>query len=376
LAVKNIVSIVTEASNNILRIITHGDKNHTLTKDNDVLIIGDSRDQSPLYTDTLAKTIREWQGNLGGKVEARYLPEQRPFTDIAQVDPSIPGLAEKADVIIVTYSNPGEKIRHEESPTVNKAFLKAALERVQDKSIRLYAVAARQTVHVLESLADTKAIEQTNTLSKQLKRYLQQRAGREMQVYTLKEGKRLEPLSFTIPQREMVSADYFEANEAIINIPAGEVFFEPTPGTAKGKLYLKEGSFYHLNVPLHGMIIVEFENGEIVDCRNLGGKDREAYGFITKHLEVKENRHLAEMGIGTYLAGSRIPMDEMIYNSTILEKLQGFHIAYGNSIPIKGKHEAPEHVDNWVEYGDVFVGEDQLISRGKINTKLIESQSR
>nr|MDO8100143.1 hypothetical protein [Candidatus Njordarchaeota archaeon] len=82
-----------------------------------------------------------------------------------------------------------------------------------------------------------------------------------------------------------------------------------------------------------------------------------------------------EMGIGTYLTGSNIPMEELIYNNTILEKLQGFHIAYGNSIPIKGKHEAPEHIDNWVKYGDVFVGDDHLISRGKVNTKLIGSQS-
>nr|MDO8134555.1 aminopeptidase [Candidatus Njordarchaeum guaymaensis] len=372
----NIVNVVTEACNNILRIITHGDKTHTLKKENDLLIIGDSRDHSPLYTEILAKTIRQWQGNLGGKVEARYLPEQRPFTDIAQVDPSIPELAAKADVIIVTYSNPGEKIRHEESPTVNKAFLKTVLDRIQRKSIRLYVVAARPTVHVLESLADTRAIEQTNTLSKQLKRYLQQKAGSKMEIYTLKEGRHGDRLAFTIPSREMVAADYFEANEPIINIPAGEVFFEPTLGTASGKLYLKEGSYYHLNVPIKGMIIMNFENGEIVECRNLGGKDEEVYGFIKKHQQVKENRHTAEMGIGTYLAGSSIPMEEMIYNNTILEKLQGFHIAYGNSIPIKGKHEAPEHIDTWVKYGDVFIGEDHLISGGKINTKLIRRQSR
>nr|MDO8100681.1 hypothetical protein [Candidatus Njordarchaeota archaeon] len=290
----NIVKLVTEASNNILRIITRGNKARVLRKENDVLIIGDGRDQSPLYTETLARTIREWQGKRGGKVWVRALPEQRPFTDISQVDPSIPELAGKADVIIVTYSNPGEKIRYEESPVVNRAFLKTVLDRMRDKNMRLYVVAARPTLHVLESLAETKAIEQTNTLSKQLKRYLQRKAGMEMEVYTLKEGRHSDSLKFTIPSRDMVLADYFEANEEIINIPAGEVFFEPTPGTANGKLYLEQGSYYHLNVPIRGMIILDFENGEIIDCRNLGRKDEEVYGFITKHLEVKENRYMAE----------------------------------------------------------------------------------
>jgi leucyl aminopeptidase (aminopeptidase T) len=372
----DISDIITEACKNILTIVTRGKKDRVLKKENDVLIIGDRRDHSPLYTETLAKTILEWQGRKGGKVEVRFLPKDRPIANISQVDPSVPELAGKADVIIVTYSNPGEQIRHTESPVINEAFLQTVFHRIEDKSVRLYAVAARPTVNVLKSLGDIKAIQKTNKLSKQLKRYLQRKSGHEMEIHTLKEGRHANPLKFTIPSPEMITADCFEANEPIMNIPAGEVFFEPTPGTANGKLCLKEGSFFHLNTPIKGMIILSFENGEIVDCKNPGEQDEEVYGFVRKHLEVEENRHMAEMGIGTYLAGSDIPMEEMAYNNTILEKLQGFHVAYGTSIPVKGKHEAPEHIDNWVRYGDVFIGEDHLIYKGNINVRLVESESR
>lgn len=291
--------------------------------------------------------------------------------DLRQIDPSVGTLAAKADIIIGTYSNPGEAIVNQESPILNKAFFSTIFDRMRKDNIRLYAVAGRPNLRVLETLANSDAIEETNALSKQLKRYLQHKSDEKMQVYTLKEGRYGDPLEFEIPGPEMVSADYFEANENIINIPSGEVFFEPAPGTASGKIYFKEGSYYHLFVPIKGMVILEFKDGEVADCRSLGQKDDEVLKFMTKHFETKENRHLAEMGIGTYIAASKIPMEDMIYNRTILEKLQGFHIAYGSSIHIKGKHDAPEHIDNWVKYGDVYIGEDHLISKGKVNTRLL-----
>jgi leucyl aminopeptidase (aminopeptidase T) len=371
LGVRDLETAVSEASKNILKMLSRGDKARVLRKEDDVLLIGDQRDLSPIYTETLAKIIREWQKQKTTKVHVRYLPKQRPITDIRQVDPSIAALAAKADIVIVTYSNPGEAIRNQESPILNKVFLDAVRARMQSSTIRLYAVAGRPNLRVLEILADTEAIDETNKLSKQLKRYLQHKSGEKMQVYTLKEGRYGDPLEFTIPGPEMVSADYFEVNENIINIPSGEVFFEPTPGTGKGKLYFKEGSYYNLSIPVKGMVILEFKDGEISDCRNLGGKDEEVHKFMEKHFEAKDNRYLAEMGIGTYIAASKIPMEDLIYNRTILEKLQGFHVAYGSSIHIKGKHEAPEHVDNWVKYGDVYIGEDHLISKGKVNTKLL-----
>lgn len=371
MGLRDLETAVLEASKNILKIITRGDRARTLRKEDDVLLIGDQRDLSPLYTETLAKVIREWQRQKTTKVHVRYLPKQRPVTDLKQIDPSIANLAAKADIIIGTYSNPGEAIVNQESPIFNKVFLSTIFERMRKDKIRLYAVAGRPNLRVLDTLANMDAIEETNALSKRLKRYLQHKCGEKMQVYTLKEGRYGDPLEFMIPGPEMVAADYFEANENIINIPSGEVFFEPTPGTAKGKLYFKEGSYYHLFLPIKGMIILEFNNGEVSDCRNLGGKDEEIHKFLLKHFEIKDDRYLAEMGIGTYMAASRLPMEDMIYNRTILEKLQGFHIAYGSSAHMKGKHDAPDHIDNWFKYGDVYVGEDHLISKGKVNTKLL-----
>ncbi|WXG46686.1 MAG: aminopeptidase [Candidatus Atabeyarchaeum deiterrae] len=371
MAVRDLETSMQDACSNIVKIISHGDKSHIMRKEDQVLLIGDQRDLSPLYTETLAKVIREWQKSKG-EVHVKYLPKERPVTDVAHIDPTITKLAGKADIIIGTYSNPGETITNAESPVLNKAFFKTIFDRMRDNKIRLYAVAGRPNIHVLETLADIGSIEETNSISKRLRRYLQGKSGQKMQVYTLKEGRYGDPLEFLIAASDKIVADYFEANENIINIPSGEVFFEPTPGSAKGKLYFKEGSFYHLYVPIRGMVILEFQDGEITDCRNLGGKDDEVRNFITKHLEVKENRYFAEMGIGTYIAGSYIKMEDMTYNRTILEKLQGFHVAYGSSIHMKGSHEAPEHIDNWFRYGDVYIGDDHLISKGKLNTKLFK----
>jgi hypothetical protein len=362
---------VMEAAKNILRIITHGNNSHVLRKEDQVLLLGDHRDLSPVYTESLAQVIRDWQEKKGGKVIVKYLPYKRPISNPSEIDPSVTKAAAEADVVIGTYSNPGETIRNAESASLNSAVFKTVFDRIQKEKIRLYAVAGRPNIRVLETLADLNAIEETNLLSKKLMRYLRGKSEQEMQVYTLKEGKYGDPLRFIVPSPELVSADYFEAVESIINIPSGEVFFEPVPGTAKGKLYFKEGSYYHLFVPIKGMIIMEFDSGEITDCRDLGRKDDEVHKFIAKHLERKENRHLAEMGIGTYVAGSDLPMEDMVYNSTILEKLQGFHVAYGSSIHIKGKHDAPEHIDNWIKYGDVYVGDDHLIQKGRVNERVL-----
>jgi hypothetical protein len=363
---------VMEASKNILRIISHGNDSHVLRKEDSVLLLGDHRDLSPVYTESLAQVIRDWQERKGGKVIVKYLPYKRPISSASEIDPSVTKAAAEADVVIGTYSNPGESIRNAESAALNSAIFKTVFDRIQKEKIRLYAVAGRPNIRILETLADLTAIEETNHLSKQLMRYLQGKSGQKMEVYTLKEGKYGDPLEFIIPSPELVSADYFEAIESIINIPSGEVFFEPTPGTAKGKLYFKDGSYYHLFVPIKGMIIMEFDNGEITDCRDLGRKDAEVHKFITEHLEKEENKHLAEMGIGTYVAGSDLPMEDMVYNSTILEKLQGFHVAYGSSIHIKGKHDAPEHIDNWFRYGDVYIGDEHVIQKGRVNTRILE----
>ncbi len=271
--VKDVETSVAEACKNILRIITRGEKSHILRKEDDVLLLGDQRDLSPLYTESLAQVIRDWQKEKGGKVIVKYLPKERPVLDASKIDPSITKAAARADVVIGTYSNPGETIRNAESPILNSTIFKVVFDRMQKDKIRLYAVAGRPNIHVLETLADLNAIEETNTLSKQLMRYLRGKSGEKMQVYTLRDGKYGDPLEFIIPSAELVSADYFEAVESIINIPSGEVFFEPAPGTAKGKLYFKEGSYYHLFIPIKGMIIMEFENGDITYCRDLGSLD-------------------------------------------------------------------------------------------------------
>jgi len=356
--------IVKQACENILGFITHGSKKHILRPEDEVLILGDHENLSYLYTQTLAETIDDWQGNTG-KVHVKFLPKERPITDPSQMDPEITELAKRVPVAIGTYSNPGTQIRQQEKTTIFGKFVTPITSR-SGSTLRLYAVAARTTMSILKMYANSELIQKTNVLTKKVQKYLQEHSSEMMFINTPNENECQEPLRFRIPLEKMIKADYFEVQDYIWNSPSGEGFFEPKPGTAFGTLTFTDGSYYDLHVPVKGRIELTFKDGQITGYKDAAGKDAEVLAYLKKDLDVEANRYPAEMGIGTLTGSSEIAWEDMLYNEIILEKARGFHFAYGSSRIFGGEHDAPVHVDNGFTSGDVYVGTQLFIHNGHI----------
>lgn len=366
---------IRQACENILGFITHGNKKHVLRPEDEVLILGDNGSfgkygyLTPLYTQTLAETIEDWQGNAD-RVHVKFLPDKRPFTSVDQLDPEITRLASTVPVVIGTYSNPGPEVSVKEKPTLFQGFVTPATSR-KDSSLRLYTVAARTTPAVLKSLSNSEQIRNTDRLTRALKSYLEKNVGETMYVYS--DGEHVIPscLFFNIPTSGPIIGDFSEAQEYIKNIPFGEGFIEPEPGTGFGNLVMEEGSYYDLEIPIRGRIDITFSHGKIRDVKDVQGKDSEILAYLNKHLQDIANSHFAEWGGGTNLGSTEIPLKEAVYNRIIREKTVGFHIAYGGSKVFGGTHEAPVHVDNLFTYGNVYVGKEALIRNGKLREKVL-----
>jgi len=192
-----------------------------------------------------------------------------------------------------------------------------------------------------------------------------------MSIYTPDESRCKNPLRLRIPSGDKIKADCFEVEDRILNTPSGEGFFEPKPKIAFGTLVLTKGSYYDLQVPIKGRIEVEFNKGQIKNVKDVYGKDAKTLAYLKKDLEVLANRYFAELGIGTLSGTTNISWEDMLYNEIILEKMKGFHSAYGSSALFGGSHKAPIHVDNGFTYGDIYIGNELFMSNGEIVEKVL-----
>ncbi len=117
------------------------------------------------------------------------------------------------------------------------------------------------------------------------------------------------------------------------NLPAGEVFLAPLEETAKGKLILEWAPTRQLKSPITFIV----KNGFVV---NVSGEDEYAEYLSTKLSERKENRNIAELGIGTNDRATR--PDNILESEKILGTI---HIALGDNSSFGGKIKTPFHQD-------------------------------
>ncbi|MDI6889440.1 MAG: aminopeptidase [Thermodesulfovibrionales bacterium] len=117
------------------------------------------------------------------------------------------------------------------------------------------------------------------------------------------------------------------------NLPAGEVFLAPLEGTAKGRLILEWAPTRRLKSP----ITLTVKDGYVVDVE---GKDEYAEYLRAKLYEKKENRNIAEFGIGTNDHATR--PDNILESEKILGTI---HIALGDNSSFGGKIKTPFHQD-------------------------------
>lgn len=117
------------------------------------------------------------------------------------------------------------------------------------------------------------------------------------------------------------------------NLPAGEVFFAPLEGTARGSLVLEWAPTRHLDSPV--TLIVK--DGSVVDIQ---GADAYADVLRKKLAERRENGNVAEVGIGTNERATR--PDNILESEKILGTI---HIALGDNSTFGGRVKTPFHQD-------------------------------
>ncbi|HMK56928.1 MAG TPA: aminopeptidase [Dissulfurispiraceae bacterium] len=117
------------------------------------------------------------------------------------------------------------------------------------------------------------------------------------------------------------------------NLPAGEVFMAPVEGSAEGKLVLQWAPTRELSEP----VTLTIKNGIVTD---ITGKEPFAAQLATKLSERRENRNIAELGIGTNQMAKR--PDNILESEKILGTI---HIALGDNSSFGGKVKTPFHQD-------------------------------
>jgi leucyl aminopeptidase (aminopeptidase T) len=140
------------------------------------------------------------------------------------------------------------------------------------------------------------------------------------------------------------------------NLPAGEVFVAPDPGTAQGTLVI-DGSIGSLEwVPGMESAYLKLENGKIISFDGENGKRLEA--TLKPHGE--KALLVAEFGIGTN------PESRMCGNLLEDEKVKGtIHIAFGNNCGFGGDNDVPVHIDGLVVKPDVYIDGKILMKQGE-----------
>ena len=117
------------------------------------------------------------------------------------------------------------------------------------------------------------------------------------------------------------------------NLPAGEVYLAPLEGTAKGKLVLDWAPTRKFKNP----VTVYVEKGMV---KKLEGSEQYVKDFEKKLNEKKENRNIAELGIGTNDKAKR--PDNILESEKILGTI---HIAFGDNSSFGGKVSTSFHQD-------------------------------
>lgn len=117
------------------------------------------------------------------------------------------------------------------------------------------------------------------------------------------------------------------------NLPAGEVYLAPLEGTANGKLVLEWAPTRKLKTPVTLLI----EKGMV---KKIGGDEPFAAYLEEKLSAQRENRNIAELGIGTNEMAKR--PDNILESEKILGTI---HIALGDNSSFGGKVRTAFHQD-------------------------------
>ncbi len=151
------------------------------------------------------------------------------------------------------------------------------------------------------------------------------------------------------------------------NLPAGEVFFAPLEGNARGVLVLEWAPTRQLNKAVTLLI----RDGLV---QEVSGDDPYAAVLKAKLAERPDNRNIAEFGIGTNSMAKR--PDNILESEKILGTI---HVALGDNSSFGGKISTPFHQDFVFFRPTVtLVGKDNsricLLKKGGLCAPLLDAQ--
>lgn len=140
------------------------------------------------------------------------------------------------------------------------------------------------------------------------------------------------------------------------NLPAGEVYLAPVEGSTTGKLILEWAPTRKLKSP----VILHIDKGEV---KRIEGSEKYIAYLEEKFSEKKENRNIAELGIGTNDKASR--PDNILETEKILGTV---HIALGDNSSFGGNVRTSFHQD-FVLFNPTIT----LIDKKGVNKKLMDN---
>lgn len=129
---------------------------------------------------------------------------------------------------------------------------------------------------------------------------------------------------------------------ALGNLPGGEAYLVPAPGTAKGTLVFRSAPEY----PEIEATPLSIDDGQVAFALRETAYSRLLENKFGQDFQM---RHVAELGIGTN------PLARDVSSMIEGEKIQGtVHVALGDDKAMGGENEATEHLDHIIEAVDLI----------------------
>lgn len=340
-----------------------------------VFIVGDEGTYRKGFDEVnpaVTHAFRDVALELGAQVTVRYFPKRTE--PMKELPGDIMELTKHGDFthMLGTYSNPGDEIWAKETGSKDACVPKwgdVITDRSVDKGEFRYAVCARLTPQLLAMLQEAN-FDQIYGLNEKLKSFLETMRGEEIIYETRKTDKdEYVQLYSKIPEDKKFLIEH-DMEGALFNFPCGEAFTQPVADYSHGTLILPEGSDT-TSGRLEHPAKFEVDNGRIL-LDTLKTNDKR----LTEQFNelIPKGSELSELGIGTLpITLSDLPITQIRYNRTILEKMRGtFHIAYGFPVsdPKDGQigKDVGHHVDLVLPpICRMTIGGHLLVDNGKLN---------
>jgi len=208
-------------------------------------------------------------------------------------------------------------------------------------------------------------IDEIKARDERVKSFLEAAKGQTCSIFTgfTKNGKRGK-LTLEVPTKKKFATDF--TLQKAFNIPSGEVFFQPTRGSANGTIMFPAGIIVNCH-PVTRPVKLVVKGGILKDV-----KTKDAVMDILFQGLKDSNAEVCELGIGTNKFMNRIPMKYRQHNGSMsFEKVYGtFHVAFGSSDHFGEGYGDIEnesgHCDIIFPFGELYVGSKVLVKDNKL----------